>query len=103
MPMNELEAIPARGGGGKKQKARRASTEAEHFRPSSIDTSEKYQSAYGNKPALLERRRQTGYESRLNIQPRYRKSERYLNRQQSLSRPPATTYVVGRIFFWDFD
>ncbi|KAJ7934848.1 hypothetical protein B0H13DRAFT_2481297 [Mycena leptocephala] len=28
-----------------------------------IGISEKYQSAYGNKPALLERRRQTGYES----------------------------------------
>jgi hypothetical protein len=34
------------------------------LRPSLIDMSEKYQSAYGNKPALLERRRQTGYESR---------------------------------------
>jgi hypothetical protein len=31
--------------------------------PSSIDISEKYQSAYGNKPTLLEWRRQTGYES----------------------------------------
>ncbi|KAJ7927238.1 hypothetical protein B0H13DRAFT_2312642 [Mycena leptocephala] len=33
------------------------------LRPSPIGISEKYQSAYGNKPALLERRRQAGYES----------------------------------------
>jgi hypothetical protein len=37
------------------------------LRDSPIDISEKYQSAYGNKLALLEWRRQTGYESSNNV------------------------------------